>query len=153
MTDSMYVNGFSKDYRFLSNFYPSPIVLDGKEWSTVEHYFQAMKSTDEADQEKIRLSIAPNIAKSLGRKVSLREDWDAHKLLVMEKALRAKFKIPELKEKLLATGNLVLIEGNYWEDAYWGVPYEGVGCNHLGNLLMQIRTDIINDEYVSFEEV
>ena len=28
---------------YLSNFYASPITVDGKVWPTTEHYFQAMK--------------------------------------------------------------------------------------------------------------
>ncbi|KAF9577521.1 hypothetical protein BGW38_007217, partial [Lunasporangiospora selenospora] len=33
----------NNDYGQFSNFYPSPIFVDGLEWPTTEHYFQAQK--------------------------------------------------------------------------------------------------------------
>ena len=47
----------------------------------------------------------------------------------------------ELKKKLLDTGDQELIEGNYWNDTFWGVC-EGKGQNHLGKILMQIREEL-----------
>jgi len=35
--------GYGKDYIWCSNFYDSPITIDGELWPTTEHYFQAMK--------------------------------------------------------------------------------------------------------------
>jgi predicted NAD-dependent protein-ADP-ribosyltransferase YbiA (DUF1768 family) len=65
----------------------------------------------------------------------------------MEAALRKKFAIPELREKLLATGDAWLEEGNHWHDNFWGVCHcidcqDEMGWNHLGKLLMKIRADI-----------
>ena len=37
---------FKGEYAFLSNFYPSTFILDGKIYPTVEHYFQAQKTTN-----------------------------------------------------------------------------------------------------------
>jgi predicted NAD-dependent protein-ADP-ribosyltransferase YbiA (DUF1768 family) len=53
----------------------------------------------------------------------------------------------ELKEKLLATGNKHLIEGTYWHDNCWGDCYcedcvDIVGENRLGEILMEIRSDL-----------
>ena len=59
----------------------------------------------------------------------------------MEYLLLQKFFIPELREKLLATGNEELIEGNWWGDTYWGVC-KGKGENNLGKSLMKIRTEL-----------
>jgi predicted NAD-dependent protein-ADP-ribosyltransferase YbiA (DUF1768 family) len=42
---------------------------------------------------------------------------------------------------LLETKDATLIEGNTWGDQYWGVC-AGVGENHLGKLLMQIRSEL-----------
>ena len=50
----------------------------------------------------------------------------------------------EIKEKLLATGNSILIEGNYWHDNFWGnclcskCKYIK-GRNNLGKILMKRR--------------
>jgi hypothetical protein len=52
-----------------------------------------------------------------------------------------KFQDPELKTKLLATGDAELIEGNWWGDVYWGVC-NGEGRNELGKILMQVRDEL-----------
>jgi len=44
----------------------------------------------------------------------------------------------DLKERLLDTHNLELIEGNNWDDTYWGIC-NGRGRNMLGMLLMEVR--------------
>jgi len=71
----------------------------------------------------------------------MRFDWPTTKLSVMENGLRAKFQVPELGAKLLATGNALLVEGNNWNDTYWGMC-RNVGENHLGKLLMKIRGEL-----------
>ncbi len=38
------ISSFSGDFRFLSNFSHSPITVDGKEYLTVEHAYQAAKT-------------------------------------------------------------------------------------------------------------
>ena len=41
----------------------------------------------------------------------------------------------------MATGDAELVEGNTWNDTYWGVC-NGVGHNHLGKILMQVRQEL-----------
>jgi predicted NAD-dependent protein-ADP-ribosyltransferase YbiA (DUF1768 family) len=48
---------------------------------------------------------------------------------------------PELKQKLLETGNQELIEGNTWNDTFWGVC-NGQGQNWLGKILMLVRSEL-----------
>ena len=140
------INRFIGEYEFLSNFYPTPIYdNDGKEYPTVEHYFQAMKTFNPQKREPIRLAESPGKAKRIGRLVQLREDWEDRKLDIMKKVLIQKFQIPELRNKLLATGDEELIEGNFWNDIYWGVCKEKEE-NHLGKLLMSIREKIRDGE-------
>lgn len=62
-------------------------------------------------------------------------------MTVMRKCLKEKFKDPYLQESLIETGTAKLIEGNFWNDTYWGIC-NGIGENHLGQLLMEIRNDI-----------
>jgi len=45
---------------------------------------------------------------------------------------------PELRDKLLATNDAYLVEGNNWKDTYWGIC-NGVGENWLGRILMIVR--------------
>ena len=62
----------------------------------------------------------------------------------MEEIVRAKFsQNPKLKAELLATGEAQLIEGNTWNDRYWGVDVRsGIGKNHLGKILMKVRSEL-----------
>lgn len=142
---------FDNKYAFLSNFYDSPFKLDDVTYPTVEHFFQAMKAADPKDGRVIAAATTPGQAKRLGRKVVLREDWEDIKVDVMKFALHCKFQIPELREKLLATGNEELIEGNWWHDNTWGSCMcsecqNKPGRNMLGILLMEIRSDIRYEE-------
>lgn len=110
---------------------------------SVEHAYQAAKCQDYTMRWNVAMQPTPGWAKIWGRKVTLRPDWESIKLQVMLDLVRIKFAVPELRAKLLATGDAELIEGNYWGDRFWGVC-KGVGENHLGKILMQVREEIRN---------
>ena len=83
-------------------------------------------------------------AKRLGKRVELRPDWEDVKIDIMRQVLKSKFtQNPELKAKLIATGDAELIEGNNWNDRFWGVC-NGKGQNHLGRLLMELRAELVD---------
>lgn len=124
---------------FLSNFYPSPIVIHDLIYPTVEHAYQAAKTTDLTEREAIRTAPTPHRAKKLGRDAHMTSDWEERKLLVMRRCLALKFAPDtELAQKLLDTGDIFLEEGNSWGDKIWGT-YKGEGQNWLGWLLMSQR--------------
>ena len=135
------IDKFDGEFAFLSNFYPCTIYDEKLTFPSTEHYFQAMKTLDMIERISISQAATPGKSKRMGRSVTLRPDWEDIKLSVMETALRQKFADPELAEKLKATGNEELVEGNWWHDTYWGVC-EGVGENNLGKLLMKIRSEL-----------
>jgi ribA/ribD-fused uncharacterized protein len=135
------IDSFSGKYRFLSNFYPAKVVLDGFFYKTTEHAYQAAKTLDEFKREQIRLAETAGEAKKLGQKVKLRHDWDEVKIEVMTDLVRQKFQNEPLKNKLLETGDAELIEGNTWGDVFWGVC-NGVGKNNLGKVLMRVRQEL-----------
>lgn len=137
-----YIVSFSGEHRFLSNFYPVNVKYEGKTYRSVEHAYQAAKTEDEGARKKIREAQTAGEAKRLGRRVKMSDDFEYHKVSVMKELLLQKFKYPELKAKLLATGNSGLIEGNTWGDTFWGVC-AGVGENHLGKLLMEVRAELV----------
>lgn len=142
---------FDNEYAFLSNFYESPFEVDGITYPTVEHFFQAMKSKNVEGRKKIAAAPTPGKAKRLGRTIELRKDWEEIKDTVMWNGLRHKFQIPELREKLLATGNEELIEGNFYHDNIWGnclcaECQNKPGRNMLGMLLMKVREEILYEE-------
>jgi ribA/ribD-fused uncharacterized protein len=131
------ITEFEREYRWLSNFWPAPVVYDGVRYDSVEHAYVAAKT----DQPELRLPLQrmnPGAAKRYGRTLPLRKGWDDMRIDVMRSLLLQKFVSGYLREDLLATGNQFLIEGNTWGDTFWGVC-KGVGENHLGKLLMEIR--------------
>lgn len=138
------IDSFSGDYRWLSNF--ELVEIDtgnhyGK-FPSVEVAYQAMKSKDPEVHDLMR-HMDPGHAKRYGQKqIDLREDWDLVKLIYMGWFCWRKFSTnEELKAKLFATKDAILIEGNNWNDTYWGVC-NGKGENHLGIILMGIRDDL-----------
>ena len=61
-------------------------------------------------------------AKKLGRRVTLRSDWEEVKLNVMKEVVIDKFtRSPELKQMLLDTEDEELVEGTTWNDTFWGI--------------------------------
>lgn len=135
----MTITNFSGPYRYLSNFWYAPLKVGDLRFATSEHAYQAAKSLDPADWELIQNQSTPGKAKEMGRHIKLRPDWDEIKLDVMRVILEAKFtQNPNLMSALIDTGDEELIEGNHWGDTYWGVC-KGVGQNHLGKLLMELR--------------
>jgi len=132
------IDSFRGDFGFLSNFYESSIWVDGERYPTVEHAYQAAKATDPTTAKMIREAKTPGIAKRLGYSCQLPVDWDSRKVSVMRALVTEKFKNPLLRSLLLATEDVPLIEGNTWNDRFWGVC-KGVGQNHLGQILMEVR--------------
>jgi ribA/ribD-fused uncharacterized protein len=142
----MTISSFSGYHRFLSNFYRSPFIADGYTWETVEHFFQAMKTYDAAERAMIVRAPTPGDAKRLGRRVTLRPNWEEVKDTVMSVGLMYKFaEGSELAEQLIATHPHELIEGNRWGDRYWGQCPVGNGKNMLGILLMERRYELMGE--------
>ena len=135
------IDSFQGEYGFLSNFHPSPICFNNIEYPTVEHAFQAMKTEDPQMRTKIAAAATPGEAKRMGRNVRLRLDWEEKKIPIMKRLLELKFQIPSLRRSLKETGCAMLVEGNKWNDRFWGVC-NGAGRNELGKLLMDIRRTI-----------
>jgi N-glycosidase YbiA len=127
-------------YEFLSNFYPATVRLDGVEYPTVEHAYQAAKTLNEAERRHVRSAPTPAEAKARGGQVTIRPDWNEVKVEVMRGLLRQKFSDAALRDRLLRTAPRELVEGNTWGDQFWGVC-EGKGENWLGRLLMEIRDE------------
>lgn len=142
--------GFQGERRFLSNFFPSPVHLEGEAYPTVEHAFQAAKTLDPAWRERIRQAPTPQEARRLGRLAPLRPGWEEMRVAVMEALLRQKFADPSLRRKLLQVPEEELVEWNTWHDAFWGrcicTRCGGRGQNRLGILLREIRREALKED-------
>lgn len=135
------IDYFRKEYYFLSNFYKCTVAYDGMIYPSVEHAFQAAKNPDPEYRKRVADVASPAVAKRLGRSVELRPDWDDVKDSIMLELLYSKFSDPDLREKLISTGDAELIEGNNYWDRYWGMC-RGQGQNRLGKLLMKVREEL-----------
>lgn len=139
------ITSFEGEFEFLSNFYSVIIVHDEKLWKTSEHLFQSMKTVNPFQKDFIFQAPTPGQAKRRGKQVPLRKDWEYIKRDVMKLVVVKKFlQNPKLLEKLLNTGNALLIEGNNWHDNEWGncacdSCKDIEGKNMLGKILMEIR--------------
>lgn len=135
------INSFKGDNFFLSNFFSAPVTYEGLTYRNNEAAFQAAKTF--VNREEFTM-LDPSSAKKLSRQIELRKDWEQVKDDVMYNICLAKFtQNPSLREKLIATGDEELIEGNTWGDKIWGVV-NGVGENRLGRILMRVREELTN---------
>ena len=139
------IESFSGEYSFLSNFHPCEVEYEDVIYPTVEHAYQAAKTLNLKDRRRIARALRPGIAKRIGRSVVLRDDWEEIKLDVMYELVFAKFaESAGLQAKLFDTADVELIERNYWNDTFWGIC-GGVGENHLGKILMRVRTELLGE--------
>lgn len=143
------IKGFFGEYRFLNNFWPATVFLDGDEYSSTENAYQAAKYKKEerGHLQKCTPKEAIVFVREHPMTAYTPAEWDAAKLGIMKGLLVQKFDPalnPENHKKLMDTGSKYLEETNYWGDTYWGVnkseaSEQGEGRNNLGKLLMDIR--------------
>ncbi|KAI7739062.1 hypothetical protein M8C21_005221 [Ambrosia artemisiifolia] len=150
-------------YGSFSNFSPHPIRLpdengDYVTWPCVVHYYQAQKFAGSSNPnakgyiEAIHSAKGPEEAARIGRRTQrehpnmVRTDWESMKIEVMYKALKCKFSIyPHLTSMLLSTSGCILVHASP-HDLFWGGGRNGEGLNHLGRLLMKLRSEFIGDD-------
>ena len=143
---------FRGEYRFLSNFWPVPhgvrLPEDPNVYPSVEHGYVAAKMLTQSLRNLVLKIKHPGEAKRFGR-LEEKPGFQEIKLSVMADLIRQKFApSTELADRLLATGDAKLIEGNNWNDTFWGVC-RGEGRNELGKMLMaqrrRLREGIANE--------
>jgi ribA/ribD-fused uncharacterized protein len=153
--DVIPVDSFTGRYRCFSNYWTHAVMMDGLEYPSNEHAFQAAKTLDPKQRESF-LGLTAAQSKAQGQAVTLRPDWEDVKVQVMRDLLRQKFdadKHPDLVALLVGTNPRPLIEGNSWHDVFWGVcscgghrfcaKHKAGGKNNLGILLMEIRAEFV----------
>jgi ribA/ribD-fused uncharacterized protein len=164
MTDEIRFYRATGKYGFLSNLYPCKLVckIEGNsiEFMSAEHAYQWRKPDDKKTREWIRMAPYPRLAAIAGhgllpydvnpiwnKHVALEllgmdEDYWKYKVVIMRGTLLDKFgQNPDLADKLIATGDAILIEDSK-ADSYWGVGKKGTGRNMLGRCLMDVRETI-----------
>lgn len=134
------INDFSGRFRFLSNFWSCYVRYEGQLYPSVENAYQAAKCKFKGDRSYFETCKAGE-AKRQGKVVLMQPEWDSIKQDIMLDLLKQKFSTYPLSQFLLNTNDLELQEGNWWGDTYWGTV-NGIGENHLGKLLMQVRNEL-----------
>lgn len=145
-----------------SNFYKKPFHYKEKTLLFSEQAFMIEKALlfDPSKVDQIAAVKQPQDAKAIGRNIQNYDDtiWNQKRYDAMVKALKAKFTDPELREILLETGDLTLVEASPY-DRIWGVGlseddnelYTGDwrGQNLLGKALMEVRDKIRHELWLS----
>ena len=146
---------------YLSNWYRRKFVIDDFEYLHVEQYMMAQKAKlfhDSARYTAILRATEPWECKALGKQAAPfdAETWDAVKYDIVKTGNRAKFEQnPDLKKKLLDTGNAVLAEASP-KDMIWGIGLDAAaaassdmsewpGQGLLGKALMELRAEFSDD--------
>ena len=145
-----------------SNFQRTSFIYKGHKFANTEQAFMWCKATffkDDITAEKILKEKNPAAAKKLGREVSnyIDSKWDKVRESYMYEVNKCKYsQNKELKDQLLKTKNLILVEVNP-RDRIWGIGLSAdddrilntnnwKGKNLLGKVLMQIRKELASEE-------
>lgn len=137
-------------YGCLSNFYPSPILIDGILYHHVEGYYQSQKFIKDDIGTTLKIQSMSNpadckrAANAHPMTKQMKQEWDSGlRITVMKRAVLCKFLCnTDLATTLMSTGNSVLVEDAVY-DGFWGTGSDGNGTNMLGKVLMETR-DILN---------
>lgn len=146
----MAIERFRDEHYFLSSMYPVKGGIEvGKDLvvPTVENGYQAAKFEDMQIRKAILGAPDGFVAKKTADRyqelgVPVREDWEEIKVELMRDLVGRKFaQHPRLAQGLLETADEEIVEGNTWDDNFWGVspPGNPEGQNWLGRILMETR--------------
>ena len=151
------VTAFYGGHSPLSNFHECKIVIDGKRYNSVEHYFQLQKclfAEDEDATKRVHAAKSPLQSKRVGDSLTVDlDEWMPRARDVMHKAMKAKFtQNARAKNYLMKTGDSVLAEATtskLWgsglrlNDAKNGDQNEWKGRNEAGQILMAVRNELL----------
>jgi ribA/ribD-fused uncharacterized protein len=139
---------FRGEYKFLSNYdqhepfeWRDITFTSGEQAFAYAKTFCAMTSMAQTwGGLAILEAKTPGEAKKIGRSVEIDvAEWDRRKIFYMREITHAKFSgVTGYAGKLINTGAMMLVEGNDWNDTFWG-RCNGKGFNTLGVILMEER--------------
>lgn len=141
-----------------SQFHPARFSVDGRDYICGEQFMHAAKARlfgDTAMADRIMRSDSPHEHKLMGGRVAgfVQDIWDQNRFAIVLAGNRAKFgQNAGLRRRLIDTGDALLAEANP-KDYIWGIglaeddpaaldPANWQGTNLLGQVLMQVRTEL-----------
>ncbi len=148
-------NGLYFKSGYPSQWFLAPITIDNQEFNCCEQrmmYMKALTFNDKETADLIMMEKEPKEQKKLGRLVKNfdADKWDTIADEIVYEANLAKFtQHQELNEKLLTTGNKIIVECSPY-DKIWGnglditttlntPEEEWKGTNRLGKAIMKVR--------------
>lgn len=143
------INDLTKNYFYLCNFYMRPMTFNGLNYSNAEAAYQAQKCL--YDEDKMLFVeggdfSSPREAQKRGQQIAIVDNWDDKRVEVMYEVIAEKFlQNPDLAERLIQTNGQLITEGDRFSDTFWGLTEDG-GENHLGNILMYIRDNVLTHD-------
>ena len=124
------------------------MVFEGRYFDCSEKAYQYGKPKDKNVADWLTDAPKPHLCALAAHALfafDIVENWNNIKVDRMREVLKEKFRQhTDLKEKLLATGDAILIEESK-SDAFWGTGKKGNGKNMLGKLLIAVREEIRNN--------
>lgn len=142
-------------YGGLSNMAPNfPVIINEIQINNVEMLYQSLRYTDLPEiQQNILKYNSPIAAKKYAREFigKTRIDWDTNRFKIMKFCIQLKYYYNQesFGQILLSTKNLPIVEFTF-QDKVWGATDDGEfyeGTNALGRLLMELREQIINNNF------
>lgn len=149
MKEIRFYRANEKPYGVFSNLYKREVTFEGVSYKTAEHAYQAGKARKPAVRDWLMAAPSPSLLAMAAHGLyvwDITPDWSKIKFDRMKGILRAKFtQHKDLKALLLATGDARLVESATVDNAVnrlWG-EVNGVGQNKLGQLLMEVRSELV----------
>lgn len=137
-----------KPYGGFSNLYRREIVYEGVTYVTSEHAYQAGKARKPEVKAWLMAAPSPALLAMAAHGLyywDVTPGWSKSKFDRMRGVLRAKFtQHADLHDLLLSTGGARLVESANVDspvNRLWG-EVNGVGQNMLGQMLMELRTEL-----------
>ncbi|ESY51892.1 MULTISPECIES: NADAR family protein [unclassified Mesorhizobium] len=141
-----------KPYGAFSNLYRRPIDFEDETFPTSEHAYQAGKARKPEVRDWVLSAPSPGLVAMAAHGLyywDIAPGWSRTKFDRMRGVLRAKFTQHEdLKDLLLSTRDARLVESATVDNEVnrlWG-EVNGEGRNMLGQLLMELRTSLRDED-------
>ena len=141
------IHFYEREFYMFSNFSSFSVEMDGVQWPTSEHLYQAMKFMGQDSDIVAQIKNAPSAheARQIAKKYpdQVIKDWDTIKVEMMEKIIREKHaQHTYIQKKLLESMGRELIEVSP-RDSFWGWGPNKDGENHLGKVWMKVRDETV----------
>lgn len=140
-----------KPHGVFSNLYRAPMEFEGRTFPTAEHAFQYGKARKPAVAEWLMAAPSPSLLAVAAHGLfhwDVAPGWSVGRRDRMRRVVGAKFlQHPELAEILIGTGTARIVEAGTVDNEVnrrWG-EVNGKGLNHLGIILMEVRTSLIEE--------